>query len=96
MPYFLQIQHGNDSFLVLTTDGVHSRLNNGEIIQVISSCINPHEAAKFLADQALLFGSEDNCSALIIPFGAWGKYAETSRQVHFTVRTRNPIMHARS
>lgn len=92
----LEIQHGNDSFLVLTTDGVHSRLNNGEIIQVISSCINPHEAAKFLADQALLFGSEDNCSALIIPFGAWGKYAETSRQVHFTVRTRNPIMHARS
>jgi len=89
--YTFQIKNGSDSFLALITDGIHGRLNTAEIVQHIGSCIDPHEAAEFLTDQAMLFGSEDNCSILIIPFGAWGKFMGTSRQVHFS-RSRNPAI----
>lgn len=38
---------------------------------------DPHEAARLLTDQALQFGSEDNVTSVVVPFGAWGKYAQT-------------------
>ena len=40
--------------------------------------LNPTEAAKFLTDQAMQFGSEDNGTAVVVPFGAWGKYSAAS------------------
>jgi len=63
---------------VLTTDGVHGALNNGEIVQIVSSCVDASEAARLVIDQALLYGATDNCTALIVPFGAWGKFDSAS------------------
>ncbi|PVD38558.1 hypothetical protein C0Q70_01174 [Pomacea canaliculata] len=75
-PYIrsLEIKHGYDAFLVLATDGLSFVLSDNEMVNIISSCQTPDEAAHLLADQALHFGSEDNCSVIVVPFGAWGKY----------------------
>ncbi|CAJ1085739.1 protein phosphatase 1K%2C mitochondrial [Xyrichtys novacula] len=69
----LTIQHGSDSFLALTTDGINFLLSDQEICDVINQCQDPTEAADVIAQQALQYGSEDNASIIIIPLGAWGK-----------------------
>ena len=70
-----QIKHGVDAFLVLISDGVSYSINDQECIDFISQFSNPLEAAQLLTDQALHFGSEDNSTAVVVPFGAWGKYS---------------------
>ena len=80
-----QLRHGSDAFLVLTTDGVHYVLSEQELCDVVCTCQSPQEAADFVTDQALHYGSEDNCTALVVPFGAWGKFAQSkSVQFRFT------------
>lgn len=68
------LQHAHDSFLVLTTDGINFIMTNQEICDVISQCHDPNEAANIIAEQALQYGSEDNSTIIIVPFGAWGKH----------------------
>ncbi|XP_013779589.1 protein phosphatase 1K, mitochondrial-like [Limulus polyphemus] len=70
----IQIKHGKDAFVILTTDGINFVMNDDEIINAVNSCHYPQEAASFIADQAMQFASEDNATALVLPFGAWGKY----------------------
>ncbi|XP_054711544.1 protein phosphatase 1K, mitochondrial-like [Uloborus diversus] len=70
----LEVKHGKDSFLILTTDGVNFSMNDQEICDAVNTCNDPVEAAGFVTDQALQFGSEDNATSLVVPFGAWGKY----------------------
>ena len=48
----LQIQHANDSFLALTTDGINFLLSDQEICDVINQCQDPTEAADVIAQQA--------------------------------------------
>ena len=72
---FIQVKHGIDAFLVLLSDGVSYSINDQECIDFISQFDNPIEAAQLLTDQALHFGSEDNSTAVVVPFGAWGKYS---------------------
>uniref|UniRef100_A0A8C6WEZ6 Si:ch211-149b19.3 n=1 Tax=Neogobius melanostomus TaxID=47308 RepID=A0A8C6WEZ6_9GOBI len=74
----INIKHGDDSFLALTSDGVNFLMSDQEICDVISQCQNPTEAAEVIAQQALQYGSEDNSSILIMPFGAWGKQKSTN------------------
>ena len=73
-----QVKHSHDGFLVLTTDGITHVMSDREIVDYISSCSTPQEAANLLTDQALHYGSEDNSSVVILPFGAWGKYESPS------------------
>ncbi|GIY89872.1 protein phosphatase 1K, mitochondrial [Caerostris extrusa] len=70
----LEVKHGRDAFLILTTDGVNFSMNDQEICDAVNTCHDPVEGAAFVTDQALQFGSEDNSTAVIVPFGAWGKY----------------------
>ncbi|KAF8787441.1 protein phosphatase 1K, mitochondrial-like [Argiope bruennichi] len=70
----LEIKHGRDAFLILTTDGVNFAMSDQEVCDAVNTCHNPTEAAAFVTDQALQFGSEDNATVVIVPFGAWGKY----------------------
>lgn len=79
-----QVRHGVDSFLLLTTDGLSFVLSDQELMDIVTSCHNPSEAAKFITDQALQFGSEDNSTAVVIPFGAWGKYQNTTRSIPYS------------
>ena len=77
-----QVRHSRDAFLVLTTDGVNVSLTDQEIVDIINGRIDPEEAAKQVADQALQFGSEDNATAVIMPFGAWGKYSRAKSTIN--------------
>uniref|UniRef100_A0A3Q2VNG8 PPM-type phosphatase domain-containing protein n=1 Tax=Haplochromis burtoni TaxID=8153 RepID=A0A3Q2VNG8_HAPBU len=75
---FLQVQHANDSFLALTTDGINFLLSDQEICDSINQCQDPTEAADVIAQQALQYGSEDNATIIIIPFGAWGRHQSST------------------
>ncbi|XP_067226702.1 protein phosphatase Mn(2+)-dependent 1K isoform X3 [Chanodichthys erythropterus] len=68
------LQHAHDSFLVLTTDGINFIMTNQEICDIINQCHDPTEAANVIAEQALQYGSEDNSTLIVVPFGAWGKH----------------------
>ncbi|XP_040570337.1 protein phosphatase Mn(2+)-dependent 1K [Lepeophtheirus salmonis] len=69
----LRIKHSKDQFLALVTDGVTFALSDKEIVETVKSFSEPQEAADRLVDQALLYGSEDNLTVLILPLGVWGK-----------------------
>ncbi|KAM9836478.1 protein phosphatase Mn(2+)-dependent 1K [Aulostomus maculatus] len=74
----LTVQHANDSFLALTTDGVTFLLSDQEICDIIGQCSDPTEAADIITQQALQYGSEDNATVVVVPFGAWGKHQHSS------------------
>ena len=78
------MKHGKDAFLALTTDGVSYVVSDQEVIDIGSTCETAREAAQILTDQALHFGSEDNATAMIVPLGAWGKYANSTQTVQFS------------
>ncbi|XP_038841400.1 protein phosphatase 1K, mitochondrial-like [Salvelinus namaycush] len=69
----INLQHHQDTFLALTTDGINFIMNDQEICDVINQCHDPTEAANVIAQQALQYGSEDNSTVVVLPFGAWGK-----------------------
>ncbi|XP_029028400.1 protein phosphatase 1K, mitochondrial [Betta splendens] len=70
----LNVQPATDSFLALTTDGINFLLSDQEICDIINQCQDPTDAANVIAQQALQYGSEDNATIVIVPFGAWGKH----------------------
>nr|XP_019967082.1 PREDICTED: protein phosphatase 1K, mitochondrial-like isoform X1 [Paralichthys olivaceus] len=74
----LQVQHANDSFLALTTDGINFLLSDQEVCDVINQCQDPTEAADVIAQQALQYGSEDNGTIIIVPLAAWGKHQSST------------------
>eukprot|EP00088_Acartia_fossae_P016152 TRINITY_DN19018_c0_g1_i5.p1 TRINITY_DN19018_c0_g1~~TRINITY_DN19018_c0_g1_i5.p1 ORF type:complete len:413 (-),score=80.83 TRINITY_DN19018_c0_g1_i5:191-1429(-) len=69
----VKIKHGKDGFLVLTTDGINFVMQDQEVVDCINRCENAAEGAARLVDQALLYCCEDNATAIVIPFGSWGK-----------------------
>ncbi|XP_013877621.1 protein phosphatase 1K, mitochondrial isoform X2 [Austrofundulus limnaeus] len=72
------VQHANDSFLALTSDGINFLLSDQEICDVINRCHDPTEAAEVISEQALQYGSEDNATIVIVPLGAWGKHQSST------------------
>ncbi|NXW85738.1 PPM1K phosphatase, partial [Alopecoenas beccarii] len=78
----VQLHHADDSFLVLTTDGINFMVNSQEICDFVNQCHDPTEAAHVVIEQAIQFGTEDNSTVVIVPFGAWGKYK--SSEINFS------------
>ncbi|XP_043912144.1 protein phosphatase 1K, mitochondrial-like [Protopterus annectens] len=70
----VKLQHTKDSFLLLTTDGVSCIMECQEMCDIVKRCQDPSEGAVLVTDLALQYGTEDNVTAMVIPFGAWGKY----------------------
>ena len=58
---------------MLVTDGITHVMSDEEIAQIVARCDDPNEAATQIVDQALLHACEDNCTALVLPLGAWDK-----------------------
>ena len=79
-----QVKHGHDAFLLLTTDGVSFVMADQEVVDIASTCEEPQASANIVVDQSLQYGSEDNCTAVIVPFGAWGKYASSPNAVPYS------------
>ncbi|XP_069756935.1 protein phosphatase Mn(2+)-dependent 1K-like [Narcine bancroftii] len=71
----VELQHTKDSFLVLTTDGVSDMIEAQEVCDAVKNCEDPSEAAVFVNEQALQYGTHDNVTTIVVPFGAWGKYS---------------------
>ncbi|KAM4585215.1 protein phosphatase Mn(2+)-dependent 1K isoform 1-T4 [Odontesthes bonariensis] len=80
----IMLHHVHDSFLALTTDGVNFIMNSQEICNVINQCHDPKEAAQRISDQALQYGSEDNSTIIVVPFGAWGKHKSSDPSFSFS------------
>ena len=57
-------------------------LSDQEIVDNVGQCESPEEAVRLITDQALQYGSEDNSSALVIPFAAWGKNASAKASTY--------------
>ena len=60
-----------DEFLILACDGVWDVLNNQQAVDIVRMALresnnDPRQAAQTLTDQALLHGSTDNVSALVV------------------------------
>ncbi|KAL5008766.1 hypothetical protein ScPMuIL_014347 [Solemya velum] len=85
-PYIrsIQVKHGKDAALILNSDGIHFVLSDQEVVDIVNSCRVPSEAANILTDQALQFGSDDNATSMVIPFGAWGKDRKKSRLIPYS------------
>lgn len=77
------VNHSCDAFLVLMSDGVSGPLTVTEIISQILSRDLATDSARHLVETALHMGSTDNCTAIVIPLGAWGKYREPSSNVRY-------------
>jgi len=75
----LEIKHGRDAFIILTTDGVNHVMSDKEVVDAVQSCGKPSEAAQFVTDQALHYACQDNATAVVVPFGAWGKFKNHRR-----------------
>lgn len=71
---FVRLRHGQDAFIVLTTDGISDVLTDSEIVHTICQSSTPREAVNLLTDQALHYGCQDNATAMVLPLGAWGKF----------------------
>ncbi|MGH0132133.1 UNVERIFIED_CONTAM: hypothetical protein FKN15_049994 [Acipenser sinensis] len=80
----INLHHSYDSFLALTTDGINFIMNSQEICDVINQCHDPLEAAQVISEQALQYGSEDNSTIIVIPFGAWGKHKNADVSFSFS------------
>ncbi|KAF7667578.1 hypothetical protein LDENG_00055480 [Lucifuga dentata] len=80
----ISLQHAYDLFLALTTDGINFIMNSQEICNVINHCHDPKEAAQRISDQALQYGSEDNSTIIVVPFGAWGKHTSSDPSFSFS------------
>ncbi|XP_069781834.1 protein phosphatase Mn(2+)-dependent 1K isoform X1 [Narcine bancroftii] len=80
----IKLQHGDDAFLVLTTDGINFIMNSQEICDHISLCHDPIEAAQVIVEQALQYGAEDNSTVVVVPFGAWGKHKNSGISFSFS------------
>ncbi|TKS68341.1 Protein phosphatase 1K, mitochondrial [Collichthys lucidus] len=80
----ISLHHVHDSFLALTTDGINFIMNSQEICNVINQCHDPKEAAQRISDQALQYGSEDNSTIIVVPFGAWGKHESSDSNFSFS------------
>ncbi|TRY56202.1 hypothetical protein DNTS_002549 [Danionella cerebrum] len=78
------LHHVHDTFLALTTDGINFIMNSQEICDVINQCNDPKEAAHRISEQALQYGSEDNSTIIVVPFGAWGKHKSSEVSFSFS------------
>ncbi|KAF5404938.1 hypothetical protein PHET_01472 [Paragonimus heterotremus] len=76
----IKVRHSNASFLTLVSDGVTYVMSDEEIQTIIAACRTPRDAAQSIVETAMLYGSDDNASALVIPFGYWGKYTPSNRR----------------
>jgi len=74
----LEVNHGRDAFLVLTTDGINCVMSDQEICDVVRRTEDPMEAAHSVTDHAVQYSSEDNATAVVVPLGSWGNNASNA------------------
>jgi protein phosphatase 1K len=79
----VEIKHGKDAFIILTTDGINYVMNDQELVNAVNCCGRPLEAAQFVVDTALGYACEDNATSIVVPFGAWGKFMSLTNKISY-------------
>ncbi|KAG8134389.1 putative Protein phosphatase 1K protein [Naja naja] len=64
--------------------GINFMVNSQEICDFVNQCHDPTEAAHIITEQAMQYGTEDNSTAIVVPFGAWGKYKNSEINFSFS------------
>lgn len=89
----LQIDQDKDNFLALVTDGISAVMTTEEAVSVMKSCQDPQESVDMVTTCAAQFGSEDDNTAILLPFRSFGKetFAENEQDLNFRSTFRNVI-----
>ena len=70
----LKIDHKEDAFIVLHTDGVSYVMSDSEMADLVGVCADPEQGANVLTSCALQYGSHDNVTAIVVPLMAWSNF----------------------
>ena len=89
----LQIDQDKDNFLALVTDGVSAVMTTNETVNIMNSCVDACESVEMVTTCAAQFGSEDDCSAVILPFRSFGKgiVSDSEQDISYKSILRNVI-----
>ena len=79
-----RVDHNSDAFLAIITDGISGPISLKDITRYINSRETAQDSARHLVESALHLGSNDNCTAIVVPLGAWGKYRAPSSTIRYT------------
>ena len=63
----------------MLSDGISSVVSDDEISDLARGAKTPREAADRILAFAEEMGSEDNCTALVVPLAGWGKISGQDR-----------------
>jgi serine/threonine protein phosphatase PrpC len=81
----MSFKHAKDKFLVLVTDGISFVMTDDEIVDCVANANTPTEATEKLIDQALLYASEDNVTAIVLPLGEWKAGVASKTNVFYSL-----------
>ena len=76
----LTINQDTDSFLVLITDGISAVMSTDQTVNILSGSLKPEESIEMLTTCAVQFGSEDDITAILLPFRSFGMRSFESDQ----------------
>lgn len=73
---------GDESFLVLLSDGVTDKMSDQEIVDIVMSTVNrggslrgtPQKAAEEVVKYAEALGGDDNATCMVIRLGGWNRW----------------------
>ena len=88
----LEVDQDKDSFLALITDGVSAVMNTNQAVGILSSSTEPEEAVEMLTTSAAQFGSQDDITAILLPFRSFGmKSYDNEHDINFLTSFRNVL-----
>jgi protein phosphatase PTC6 len=81
-PRYIRTFTGNESFLVLMSDGVSEMMSDQEIVDLVINTANqagsgrgtPQDAAKEIVQYAATVGGNDNATCMVIRLSGWGQW----------------------
>ena len=68
----VQINQDQDNFLALVSDGISAVMTTNEAVNIMNSCVDPQESVDMVTTCAAQFGSEDDNTAVLLPFRSFG------------------------
>ena len=88
----LEINQKKDNFLALITDGVSAVMSTDQVVSILRSSFEPEESVEMLTTSAAQFGSEDDITAILLPFRSFGMMSVDNEQdVNFLTSFRSGL-----
>ena len=87
----LEVDQDKDNFLALITNGVSAVMNTEQTVSILSSSLEPEESVETLTTCAVQFGSEDDITAILLPFRSFGMRSDNEQDFNFLTSFRNGL-----